>query len=72
MKTYRIVLANNSGSFAVDAIAHSVGGTWRNCVQKFDDANDLAFVDLPEENCAYLEETLESDGNVISYGEVTK
>ena len=72
MKTYRIVLANNSGSFAVDAIAHSVGGTWRNCVQKFDGANDLAFVDLPDENREFLEGILEIDGNVISYGEVTE
>ena len=69
MKTYRIEFADNSGSFAVDSIASAIGGRWWNSVQRFDGKNDLAFIDIEDDNVAHLEELLDSDDNVIAYGE---
>lgn len=66
-KTYRIVFADNSGSFAVDAIATGAEGSWSNSVQRFDGEHDLAFVEVPAENAEYLENLLDGDDNVISY-----
>lgn len=68
-KTYRIVFSDNTGSRAVDAIASSCEGQWRDCVQRFDGENDLAFVDVPTDNAEHLEEMLDADENVISYQE---
>ena len=67
MKTYRIVFANNSGSFAVNAIAESCNGSFRDGVERFDGEHDLAFIDVPADNAEYLEEMLDADENVISY-----
>jgi hypothetical protein len=66
---YRIIFRNNSGSFAVDAIASTVGGTWSNAVERFDGESDLAFIEVDDENSSYLEEILEEDDNVLSFGE---
>ncbi len=66
---YRIVFADNAGSFAVGAIAESVQGSWSNSVERFDGEHDLAFIECPVDNVEYLEEILDSDDNVISYGE---
>jgi hypothetical protein len=68
-KAYRIVFADNTGSRAVDAIAASCDAKWRDCVQRFDGENDLAFIDVADENAEYLESILEDDSNVISYSE---
>lgn len=68
-KTYRIVFADNSGSFSVDAIATTVEGSWSNSVQRFDGEHDLAFVEVPADNAEYLETILDGDDNVISYAE---
>ena len=67
-KTYRIVFADNSGSFAVDAYATAVEGSWSNSVQRFDGEHDLAFLEVPNENVELLETLLDDDDNVISYG----
>lgn len=68
-KTYRIVFADNTGSRAVDAIAATVQGSWSNSVERFDGENDLAFVNVADENAEFLESTLDDDSNVISYSE---
>ena len=68
-KTYRIVFADNAGSRAVDAIAATVQGSWSNSVERFDGENDLAFVNVADENAEYLESILDDDSNVISYSE---
>lgn len=67
MKTYRVVFADNTGSFAVDAIAASVDGVWSDSVRGFDGIHDLSFVKIPEENSEYLETLLDGDDNVVSY-----
>jgi len=66
-KSCRIVFADNSGSYAVSAVAGAVDGCWRNSVQRFDGEHDLAYVDVPSENAEYLKTVLEEDDNVISY-----
>lgn len=67
-KTYRIIFNDNRGSFAVDAIAATVQGSWSNSVSNFDgEGHDLAFVTVSEVNAEYLEEILDTDDNVIEY-----
>lgn len=70
-KTYKIILANNQGSFAVDALAHGVG-VWRDCVSNYNgEGHDLAFVDLYDDADAdEFEALLEASENVIRYAEV--
>jgi hypothetical protein len=68
-KAYRIVFADNTGSRAVDSIAATVQGSWSNSVQRFDGENDLAFIDVADENAEYLEQMLDDDENVVSYQE---
>lgn len=66
--TYRVVLANDNGSFASIGLAESAGGAARNQVQRFDGEHDLAFIDVADaESAEYLETLLEADNNVISY-----
>jgi len=67
--TYQIIFVDNRGSRAVESIAATVEGSWRNSVERFDGTNDLAFVDVPERNAEYLEKLLDEDDNVISYQE---
>ena len=69
MKTYRIEFADNTGSFAVDAIAHSAEGRWYGAVSGSNGTNDMAFVEVDDAAAEYLEEMLDADDNVISYGE---
>lgn len=69
MKTYSIVFLNNSGSFAVESIAHTVQGSWWNSVQNFNGEHDMAFVDVEDANAEYLEALLDADENVVSYSE---
>ena len=70
MKTFRVVFHNNMGSRAVDAIATTVQGNWRNTVDNFDgNGNDLAFIDVPAGNAAYLVEMLTDDPNVVDFSE---
>ncbi len=69
MTTYRVVFADNTGSFAVAAIAESCNGSWSNAVSRFDGQHDLAFVEVPAENAGHLEQMLDDDDNVIEYGE---
>ena len=67
--TYQIIFAGNTGSRAVDAIASSCGGSWRNAVTRYDGEHDLAFIDVNTDNCEALESMLDDDSNVISYGQ---
>lgn len=69
-KTYKIIFADNQGSFAIDTLATSCEGTWRGAVQRYNGEHDLAIIDLPAENSDYLEQLLDADDNVISYQEV--
>ena len=65
--TYEIVFVDNSGSRAVEAIACSCNGSWRNAVSNYDGQYDLAFVDLDSDDSEMLESMLDDDDNVISY-----
>ena len=67
IKSYKIVFANNQGSFAVNALSLACDGTWRDAVQRYNGKHDLAIVDVDEENVAHLEEMLKQDDNVLSY-----
>lgn len=67
--TYRIVFADNTGSRAVQSLAVSCGGDWRDGVERFDGESDLAFIDCPAENAEFLEGMMDEDENVISYAE---
>ena len=69
MKTYRVVFADDSGAHASSALAGSVGGSWRNSVQRFDGENDLAFIECPEEQAEYLEKIMDEDENIMFYQE---
>lgn len=68
MATYRIIFSDNSGSFAVDALAQGVG-RWYGAVSNYDgDGHDMAFIELDSDADAdYFEDVLESSDNVISY-----
>ncbi|HKX54179.1 MAG TPA: hypothetical protein VJM47_10300 [Nitrosospira sp.] len=66
-RSYKIIFANNQGSFAVNALALACDGSWRDAVQRYNGKHDLAFIDVKEENAAHLEEMLEQDDNVLSY-----
>jgi hypothetical protein len=61
--TVKINFENNQGSFAVDAIAHTVGGNWH------DSSDNVAFVDVPTQNVPALEKLLDDDDNVTGYEE---
>lgn len=66
--TYRVVLADNQGSFAGDALASAVTGSrWWNSVNKFDGTNDLVFIDVPADEAEYFESVMNDDDNVIEY-----
>ena len=69
MKTYRVVFADDSGSQASDALAGSVGGSWKNSVQRFDGEHDLTFIECPEEQAEYLEGIMDEDENILCYEE---
>jgi len=70
-KSFKIVFADNTGSDAIDALATSAGGTWRNTVSNYDgEGHDIGFIDVPAENADYLEEMLDADDNVIEYNEI--
>jgi len=68
MKSYRIEFHNNRGSFAIDAIAHTVQGSWdeRSCSTDLDGV-EFGTVIVDDENAEYLEEILDIDKNVIGY-----
>lgn len=66
-RSYKIIFANNQGSFAVNALSLACDGSWRDAVQRYNGKHDLAFIDVEEENVAHLEEMLEQDDNVLSY-----
>ena len=67
-KTYKIIFDNNGGSRAIDAIATTVQGDWRDTVENYDgQGHDIGFVDCPEENAEYLEQILREDENVVSF-----
>ena len=67
--TYEIVFIDNSGALAVNAIAFSCNGSWRNAISRYDGQHDLAFIDLDSDNSEMLELMLDDDDNVISYGQ---
>ena len=66
-RTYKIIFANNRGSFAANALALACDGTWRDAVERYNGKHDLAFIDVEEENVSHLLEMLEQDDNVLSY-----
>lgn len=69
--TYRITLADDTGSRNSIGLAESANGTARNQVQRFDGAADLAFIDVPDADCAaYLEQLMDADANVLGYQEL--
>ena len=67
--SYRIVFIDGRG--AAEALAHTVGGSWRDEVSGFDfnGTYDMAFVDIPVDQVEYFEEMLDSDENVVNYGD---
>ena len=68
MLEYKIIFKDNRGSFAIDAIAHTVQGDWHNIVNNFDGkGHDIGFVDVPSQYAAYMEEILTVDENVIKW-----
>ena len=70
MKTYKIIFNDNSGSFAIDAIATTVQGNWRNTVSNYDgQGHDIGFLDVENENAADLEAILKNDENVVEFSE---
>lgn len=70
MKTYKIIFNDNSGSFAIDAIATTVQGNWRNTVSNYDgQGHDIGFVDVEDEYAADLEAILKNDENVVEFSE---
>jgi hypothetical protein len=69
MKTYRIVFLDNTGSRAVEALAASCGGAWRNAVTAFDGVLDQAIIDVPDASADHLESLLDDDANVVQYAE---
>lgn len=67
-KTYKIIMKDNTGSRAIDSIAATVEGSWRNCVSRYDgEHDDLAFLDIAADDAEYLEDILEADDNVVEY-----
>ena len=70
MKSYKIIFNDNSGSWAIDAIATTVQGNWRNTVSNYDgQGHDIGFVDVDDENANDLEKILREDENVIKFSE---
>ncbi len=70
MKTYRIVFADNRGSFAVDAYAHGIG-RWYGSVTNYDgEGHDLSFIDVEDDDAQWLEGLMDEDDNVLSYREM--
>ena len=68
MKSYKVIFNDNSGSWAIDAIATTVQGTWRNTVNNYDgQGHDIGFIDVDDEYAADLEEILKNDENVVSF-----
>ncbi|TXH40595.1 MAG: hypothetical protein E6Q97_39325 [Desulfurellales bacterium] len=64
--TYRIIFTDgtNQGSFAIDAIADTVNGTWR------DSSDEIGFVTVSVENATALETLLNEDDRVVEYQEM--
>lgn len=64
MLEIRIEFTNNQGSFALDAIAQTIGGTWsgKSSTETFGIVRDV-----DEENEAWAKEVLESHEKVESY-----
>ena len=67
---YKLILLNNTGSFAADAIATSVGGSFRDCVTRYNGEHDLAFIDCPDDNSDHLESLLDANDNIVSYSKL--
>ena len=69
MKTYKIYLYEDNGSWALDALAATVGGNWHNHVSNFDGkGTDFGMIDIETEAQAeYLESLLRNDDNVIEW-----
>lgn len=68
MKTYRIEFVDNTGSFAIDAIAQTVNGSWDSRMCSTDVSGvDFGSVEVDDENAEYLEEILDADDNVIGW-----
>lgn len=63
MKSYKVYFHNgaNRGSFAADAIAEMVQGSW------YASTDDFAIITIDDENAEYLEEILSSDERVETY-----
>lgn len=65
---YRIVLADNQGSFAIDGLASAVKGSrWFGTVDRYDGIHDLAHIEVPADEAEYFESVLDADDNVIEY-----
>lgn len=65
---YRIVLADNQGSFAIDGLARVVtGGHWYGTVDRYNGIHDLAHIEVPADEAEYFESVLDADDNVIEY-----
>lgn len=64
---YRVIFLDNHGSLAVDALASSCDGSWRNAVASFDGVHDSAIIDVPTSRADDLEDMLEADPNVVRY-----
>ncbi len=66
---YRVVLADNQGSFAIDSLASVVSDShWFGTVTRFDGEHDLAHIEVPADEAEYFESVMDDDDNVIEYG----
>lgn len=65
MKSYVIYFNDNAnqGSFAIDAIAETVGGNWT------DGTDNVGIIEVSDDAADYLKEVLDSDERVESYKE---
>lgn len=63
--TYKITFqpGANRGSFAIDAIADTIGGDWSGST------DDMGFVTFPAEHAEVMDELLDADDQVIGYEE---
>ena len=65
MLSYTVAFVDGRG--AAEALAHTVDGSWRNEVSRFDGTHDLAIIEIPTEQFGYFEEMLYGDENVVYY-----
>ena len=67
MKTYKVTMHSDSGSFQAESIAYTFNGEWYGASSHHD--HDLVFIKIPDDEVEGFEACLEEDDNVISYSE---